>query len=221
MPEFDAFARNYPDLVTDSVRISGESSDYFAKYKASYMAREIGSAARILDYGCGVGLLASHLKRAFPESRVDGFDLSEESLQRVDPFLRAQGVFTADASELAHDYEVIVIANVLHHVRPAERQRLVQDVSERLVSGGKLVIFEHNPLNPLTRWAVSQCPFDEGVRLLSANEVRSLCSGQLCCPRTAYIVFFPRWLAWLRAFEPFLKWCAAGAQHATISCRAC
>jgi hypothetical protein len=80
-----------------------------------------------------------------------------------------------------------------------------------------MVIFEHNPLNPLTKWAVSQCPFDEGVQLLPSSEVRALCSTEFQSVQTDYIVFFPRWLKWLRAFERFLRWCPAGAQHATVA----
>lgn len=219
MPEFDAFARNYRDLVSESVRISGESSEYFARYKADYVASEMGAAAKILDYGCGVGLLSRHLKRLFPQSRIDGFDLSEESLQQVDASLRAQGAFSACANELARDYDVIVVANVLHHVKPDERAEFVQEVAGRLAVGGRLVIFEHNPLNPLTRWAVSRCPFDEGVELLRPKEVRSLCRGPLQVEKTDYIVFFPRWLSWLRRFEPLLRRCPGGAQHATVSVR--
>jgi len=218
MPEFDAFARNYRDLVSESVRISGESSEYFARYKADYVAREIGAASKILDYGCGVGLLSRNLKRVFPQSRVDGFDLSEESLQQVDASLRAQGVFSACASELERDYDVIIIANVLHHVRPAERQELVREVAGRLAAGGRLVIFEHNPLNPLTRWAVSHCPFDEDAVLLQVGEARAHVQfSSLRVVKRDYIVFFPRWLRWFRPVEKHLGWLSLGAQYAIVA----
>ena len=217
---FDTFAENYPDLVSESIRVSGESSDYFTQYKADYIARKMApTGGKILDYGCGVGLLSRHLKSRFPGTRVDGFDPSTESLQRVDSSLLAQGVFTSETEELATAYDTIVLSNVLHHVRPAERPALVRQIQTRLAPGGRLVVFEHNPLNPLTRWAVSHCPFDEGVELLSSGEVRALCASVLQEPHTDYIVFFPRWLAWLRPLERFLGWCVAGAQHATISHR--
>lgn len=220
MPEFDAFAENYEELVGSSIRITGESPDYFIHYKADYIARKMAPVGgKLLDYGCGVGLLSLHLKLRFAATRVDGFDSSKESLQRVNSSLLSQGIFTSEIKELAAAYDTIVLSNVLHHVNPTGRPALIREIQTRLAPGGRLVVFEHNPLNPLTRWAVSHCPFDEGVELLPSHEVRALCASVLQAPHTDYIVFFPRWLAWLRPLERFLGWCAAGAQHVTISRR--
>jgi 2-polyprenyl-3-methyl-5-hydroxy-6-metoxy-1,4-benzoquinol methylase len=220
--EFDAVAANYKEMVDENLRITGESSDYFAAYKANYIARNIirgDGPGKILDYGCGVGLLVRHLKRCLPDMQVDGYDISASSLDRIDRDLRKQGVFTREIDVLGRDYEVMVVANVLHHVRPEGRRALIAEAASHLSPGGKMVIFEHNPVNPLTKWAVSRCPFDEGVVLLPASEVRSLCTDTLRIRQTDYIVFFPSWLNWLRPFERLLGWCPAGAQHATVACR--
>ncbi len=219
--QFDSVAEGYRQLVDENVQITGENSEYFADYKAKYLARVLSTVranGRILDYGCGVGILARYLRRRVPKMQVDGFDVSANSLERIDPELRSQGVFTSDLAELGTNYEVVVLANVLHHIAPEERRSVVAEAASRLSPGGRIMIFEHNPLNPVTRWAVSHCPFDEGVVLLHSSEVRSLCLQALGSrPKTDYIVFFPRWLSWLRRFEPVLKWCPAGAQHATTA----
>ncbi len=222
MAEFDAVASNYEQLVDGSVGITGENSDYFAAYKARYVATQMadssdGACAKILDYGCGVGLLSGHLKRCLPQSQIDGFDVSQSSLLRVEVALRSQGIFTSRLADVGQDYGVVVLANVLHHVNPDERRAVISEAASHLAPGGKLVIFEHNPLNPLTRWAVAHCPFDEGVLLLSAGEVGSLLTSSLELLRRDYIVFFPKWLSGLRVFERFLNWCPAGAQHATVA----
>jgi 2-polyprenyl-3-methyl-5-hydroxy-6-metoxy-1,4-benzoquinol methylase len=223
--EFDVVASNYEQLVDGSVGITGENSDYFAAYKARYVATRVadssdGACAKILDYGCGVGLLSGHLKRCLPHKQVDGFDVSERSLSRIDPALRSQGVFTSRLADVGQDYGIIILANVLHHVKPNERRAVISEAASHLATGGKLVIFEHNPLNPLTRWAVAHCPFDEGVVLLPSSEVGSLLAPGLEFLRRDYIVFFPKWLSGLRVFERFLNWCPAGAQHVTIARRA-
>jgi SAM-dependent methyltransferase len=217
--EFDAIASNYQKLVNNSIRVTGESSEYFAVYKANYIAKNAvrGGGGKILDYGCGVGQLASQLKRLLPEKQVDGFDVSEKSLEQIEPALLSQGLFTSRVQVLGYGYEAVVLANVLHHVKADERRELIWEAASRVGPGGKMVIFEHNPLNPLTRLAVSQCPFDEGVELLPSGEVRALCESVFQMLRTDYVVFFPRWLAWLRPFEPRLKWCPIGAQHATTA----
>src|SRR5947199_1940280 len=128
--EFDQFAADYEGILDRTVALSGESSSYFAEYKARYLAGVMpqGFAGRVLDFGCGVGLLSACLKRRLPGARIDGFDVSQESLGRVDPALAAAGLFTSDAGRLAHDYDLIVLGNVLHHIAPADRRATVRDL---------------------------------------------------------------------------------------------
>lgn len=219
---FDSFAANYQDLVNENVRITGESSDYFAAYKARYIARKVVGlqTSKILDYGCGVGLLAGHVVRMLPGRQVDGFDVSKESIERISEDLQRQGTFTTSMETLGTKYDVIVLSNVLHHVKPADREDLIGEAGSRLALGGKLVVFEHNPINPLTRWAVSQCAFDEDAILLPNQETRGyFARGELRLVRRDYIVFFPRWLKWFRPFEPFLHRCPLGAQYAVVAQR--
>lgn len=222
MAEFDAFAATYEQSLDASIGITGESFNYFAQYKAAYIARSVSPSgpARILDYGCGVGLLSRHLHALMPEKQVDGFDPSEESILRIDPGLRLQGSFTSELCLIGQGYDVIVLANVLHHVRPENRRELVQRLTARLRSGGKVVVFEHNPVNPLTRRAVSQCVFDGDAILLPERETRGYFRDRGFRLRRDYIVFFPRFLSWLRPIERFLAWCPLGAQYVVTATKA-
>jgi 2-polyprenyl-3-methyl-5-hydroxy-6-metoxy-1,4-benzoquinol methylase len=220
MPEFDAVASTYQDLITASVRISGESADYFAVYKARYLKRILAGLKiqRILDHGCGVGSLAKHLHKQFPSARIDGYDPSRESLRRVEDSLHQQGTFVSCLQEVAAGYDLIVLANVLHHVKPDVRKTLLAEVLSRLAPDGRLAVFEHNPYNPLTQWAASQCEFDSDAILLSGKEaVVRLRECGFTILRRDYVVFFPRPLAFLRFLEPSLKWCPAGAQYAVLA----
>jgi len=222
LSEFDTVAANYQELVDHNVRVTGESLDYFAAYKAEYVARKVAPRAggKLLDYGCGVGLLSKHLKNRLGEMRIDGFDVSKDSIIRVDEGLHRQGTFSTDLNELGHDYDVIVLCNVLHHVKPADRREVIREAASRLADGGKLVIFEHNPINPLTRSAVSQCSFDEDAILLPSRETRAYFQrGELRLLCREYIVFFPRWLQWFRPLEPSLRWCPLGAQYVVVANR--
>ncbi len=219
MARFDGFAKNYEELVTESVQISGESSEYFAAYKAAYAARVLSGKGikKVLDYGCGVGALAKHLLAAFPAARIDGYDPSAESIGCVEDSLRKQGQFTASLEETHNDYDLVILSNVLHHIPPQERGAVLAKTVSKLAAGGFLLIFEHNPFNPLTRWAVSQCPFDDDAILLRSGEARRrvrLAGLQLA--RSQFIVFFPRLLAALRPLEPSLGWLPCGAQYAVI-----
>lgn len=216
---FDTVADRYVELLDRSVSVSGEGSAYFADYKARYLARTLptGFDGRVLDYGCGVGLLSNALRRHLPKTRLDGYDTSAASVGRARRSVDA-GAFTHEIDRVRSDYDLIVLSNVLHHVAAGQRQALVSTLARRLSDGGRLVVFEHNPVNPLTRWAVAHCPFDEGVDLLPVAETeRYLVGAGLRRARRDYIVFFPRPLAWLRFIEASLGWCPLGAQYAVTA----
>ncbi len=209
--EFDAHASGYHAMHASSVRASGEDPEYFAIYKQRVLERLLAGETRpILDFGCGIGNLIQHLVGSFP--KVHGYDPSSKSVELARG--RApQAKFFDSPDDLPGGHGAIVLANVLHHVRPGERAALLKSLVPRLAAGGRLVIFEHNPLNPVTRKAVADCPFDEDAVLLYPWEVKRLLRGAgLMSPRLDYIVFFPRPLAKLRGLEPHLARLPLGAQ---------
>jgi 2-polyprenyl-3-methyl-5-hydroxy-6-metoxy-1,4-benzoquinol methylase len=222
MGNFDQFATTYQQVHSENIRVTGESSDYFAEYKARYIARRMGAqfSGKILDYGCGVGAVSKHLTQAFPHATVDGFDPSEESIANVDPAIRARGTFTSDWNRIPSGYDLIVVSNVMHHVPPVQRRQVIARIHDRLAPLGMLIIVEHNPVNPLTRRAVSSCAFDDDAILLPAAETKQhVLNSGFEILRRDYIVFFPRPLAWLRGLEFRLGWCPAGAQYALMARR--
>jgi 2-polyprenyl-3-methyl-5-hydroxy-6-metoxy-1,4-benzoquinol methylase len=213
---FDRYAADYKELLDRSISITGESGEYFAEVKVRHLSTTLGSnfGGRILDFGCGVGMPSHVLRRLLPSAKTDGFDPSEQSISAIGPELKKTGLFTSVRDHLRSDYDVIVVANVMHHIPPTERRRTVEFLSQRLSSRGRLFIFEHNPANPLTRLAVFRCPFDDDAVLLWPRETRTLVrSAGLRCERRCYLVFFPRPMNKLRPLESSLKWCPFGAQY--------
>jgi len=218
--EFDGYSQTYEQLVNKSVWVTGESVEYFADLKARYLARSVGHefCGKILDFGCGVGLLSRVLLSYLPSCALHGYDVSSASVELVPAEVSARGKFTSLEQELDTDYELIIVANVMHHVPGPDRQKLILGLGKRLGKKGRLAIFEHNPLNPLTRWAVKQCPFDVGVKLLWPSEVRHYCEVAGLKRKTQdYLTFFPRAVAWLRRFEPTLAWCPLGGQYVLMA----
>jgi hypothetical protein len=109
---------------------------------------------------------------------------------------------------------------VLHHVPRDEHRALVETVRSKLRPGGRIVVFEHNPLNPVTRRAVAACEFDDDAVLLWPWQARRvLRSAGLRNVRLDYIVFSPRPLAVLRPLEPHLSWLPFGAQVMVVGAR--
>lgn len=77
------------------------------------------------------------------------------------------------------------------------------------------MIYEHNPLNPLTLHAVNTCPFDENAKLIFASKMKRVCQeAGFKQVRIEYRVFFPAFMANFRMFENRLRWLPAGAQYA-------
>lgn len=217
--EFDQYARDYKSLIDRSVQMSGDSAEYFSEYKARYLARAVGPrfSGKVLDFGCGIGLLSARLKAHLPAAAVHGYDPSPESIHLVPPELSAQGRFSSRTEELDADYQLAVLSNVMHHIDQAQREQTIVDIAAHLAPGGKLILFEHNPWNPLTRWVVRHCPFDEGVVLLPPREVFAyFARAALAVRRRDFIVFFPKMLSVFRALEPSISWLPAGAQYAVV-----
>lgn len=214
--KFDDYAQKYDRLVSDNIRASGESAEYFLDYKLGCLERlGVSAQATVLDYGCGIGNLTARLCQRYRE--VHGYDPSEKSIA-VARGKAPTAAFVADPSALpeAH-FDAAVLSGVLHHVDRQERGDLLSTVRSKLRSGGKLVVFEHNPYNPVTRHAVSTCPFDDDAVLLWPTELRRLVAhAEFVDVRLDYIVFFPRLLARLRWLEPHLGWLFLGAQ--TVTC---
>ena len=63
---------------------------------------------------------------------------------------------------------------VVHHVPTEDWPAFAAEMKRVVRPGGLVVVFEHNPLNPLTRVSVSRCPFDEDVTLLRARTTARL-----------------------------------------------
>jgi len=221
---FDRYSEQYKAILDASLSGSrtGADSKFFADYKARYTARFAGAgfAGKVLDFGCGIGLVSDSLKKCLPEARIHGFDESQGSIRQISSDLRAQGTFTCDSKELETDYDLIVVANVLHHVPPEARRTLCGELYSRLNHAGRLLVFEHNPRNPFTVWVVNHCPFDEDAVLLLPTEILAyLRDAGFHSLAHRYIMFFPRPLALGRRLEPLLGWCPLGAQYAVEACK--
>lgn len=223
--EFDKFAENYRELNDEGLSLFGEKTEYFAAHKAAFLLQEVGSdfGGSILDYGCGIGVVARQLAIHLPKAEVSGFDVSPESIRVAkrssaerERAPSGQPTFFSDRNGLREFYDIVVLANVLHHVMPPERAGLLREIARRLRPGGRIVMFEHNTLNPLVRYAVKRHPFDQSAVLVPVWEARKLLASANCSVRSDFILFFPSWLRWFRPMERLLGRCPLGAQYACV-----
>lgn len=221
MADFDKFGSDYESILSRDVRFSGENALYFANYKAECIARYLGSdfKGRILEYGCGVGLLVKHLRKFFDQKQVEiiGYDISKESIKEASKNMK-DVKFTHNLAEISNaSFDAIILANVLHHIKIEERPLFLRKATGLLKKKGYIFVFEHNPYNPATRLVVRSSVLDKGVSLLRPDEVVRLLSGVgVTIFEKRYIVFFPRLFKALRFLEPNIGRVPLGAQYLCI-----
>ncbi len=231
--EFDTHAGAYAASVNNPLkRLMGKSADAFILAKVRWLLDDLrrrplrdGGKPRLLDYGCGAGVFLHLLAGAGFTGSREGCDVSAKMLEQA----RARWPAGAEQVPLHHvdpqqtsleseSFDVITASCVLHHVMPADRNGVLAEIARMLKPGGRLVIFEHNPLNPLTRWMVSRSPLDVNAVLLDAGEGRELASrAGLSVVRRDYILFVPPRLSWLRPLERLIGWLPLGGQYALVA----
>ena len=217
--EFDDFAKDYQGHINEALGPLGGDVAYYVGRKVQILRKLISdqSVERVLDYGCGIGQAVPFLKNAFNPAILIGSDLSSAS---VDFAIRQYPYLLYRHPEELEDnsFDLIFVSNVMHHIDPTERSKVVQDLCKKLRPGGKIAIFEHNPFNFVTRIVVSKCVFDEGVQLLSKSQVRQVLrsTGLIENLKSGYCLFVPERFRKLNWLEDKLGLVPLGGQHFTI-----
>ncbi|WP_300540852.1 class I SAM-dependent methyltransferase [Maricaulis sp.] len=219
--EFDQYADAYDAQHAANIAITGEAPDYFAEYKVretSRVARQHGTEPKIIvDFGSGIGNTLPHMNTYFPDAQTYAADVSEKSLQiseRRFPGVAENLLIDRSIPLPDESVDLAFTACVFHHISPEEHGYWLTEVRRVLRKGGLFVLFEHNPLNPLTVHAVNTCPFDENAVLIRSELMKArFQSAGWETIETRFHVFFPGVLKWMRPVEALLKWLPLGGQY--------
>lgn len=214
----------YPDYIAEvnrSIAFSGAEQDFFTVGKARRLLdllRRHGqnlAQTRLLDIGCGIGLIHPHLAPTLGE--ITGVDVAAEALdiaRTANPTARYQAYDGQRLPFRDHAFDAATAICVMHHVPPAHWPAFLTETLRILRPGGLFAIFEHNPWNPLTRLAVSRCAFDFDAVLLSPSRLTGLLRQARFDPVGREFLFFsPFSAAPIQAAEHRLRWLPIGAQY--------
>lgn len=224
--EFDAYASDYRERIERLVGFSGRSHHFFVETKVNHLLETVTALGgvpkqmRMLDLGCGTGetdsLLVPHV------GELHGLDISAASIEVAGqrPENASVRYATYPGGQLPYEndtFDAVFAITVLHHVPHGDWTSFFQEMTRVIKPGGFVILYEHNPFNPLTRWIVSRCEFDRDAVLLSARTAQGLYrAAGLCIEQVAHLLLFPWQGTWLRQVERALRKLPLGAQYAVI-----
>ena len=220
-PEFDKFASDYSNKIENHIRFAGKNHDFFVRDKIKHLNRLLEevtlpkSQTSVLDVGCGVGL--GHNLLAPEVGSLTGVDISELSLEQArleNPEVLYQGYDGHALPFEDHSFDCAFAICVMHHVPPAQWSSFMSEMNRVVRPGGKVIIIEHNPFNPMTQAIVNTCELDVDAVLLTPWRTQKLMrENQLGNSKVEYTLFTPFEHPLFRRLDELLWWLPLGAQY--------
>lgn len=205
--EFDNYAKNYNyGLDNNFKKIFGDQPDDFFKPKVDWLKNffkktynPLENTIELLDLGCGTGLFIKKINDLKLNINLSGADtsikmLAEAKLILNDNLKNNLHLITDNYSNLPQNhFDIITISSVLHHIDKSERLNILNNLTKLLKPNGYLIIFEHNPLNPITNVVVKTTKIDKNAILLKPKEIRNYFNKitNIKFINLNYLMFFP------------------------------
>lgn len=223
--DFDAYAADYRSIHTENIKISGADSFYFAEMKVKLLQQyKNNTSLKILDVGCGDGVTEMYMNKYFPSWQITAIDVSEKSIEEAKKRNVSNSEFqTYDGNQIPFadkTFDIVFMAGVLHHIDFSLHGNVIKEVSRVLKQNASFYLFEHNPLNPVTKHLVNTCVFDKQAKLLKAGyTARLLKENNFTINKKLFIIFFPRKgiLSKLVFFEKYFQWLPLGGQYFIVA----
>lgn len=141
-PNFEAQAPIYDDLIPKLCPKYREQNDLIAGLVPFARDRELSA----IDLGCGTGILASVILKAFPRARVVAYDITENMLEEcrrnlsgfADRLVLRRGDFGLEDFESG--YDLVVSGLSIHHLDQEGKRGLFSRVFRSMNPGGAFII---------------------------------------------------------------------------------
>lgn len=179
--DFDRFADSYEEMTNQAIAFTGRDHAFYIDVKREHILRLAQrhfadlESLNVLDLGCGLGAYHPGLEGRFRE--LHGVDVSAQSVKSAaarHPFVRYS---TYDGSRLPYcdrQFSMVFTICVMHHVPPPQWESFVAEAYRVTAPGGLMLVFEHNPYNPLTQYIVETCEIDKDAVLLRPAKLRRM-----------------------------------------------
>lgn len=177
MRQFDDLAGQYDELLHDPLRDQFASgSRFFIQQKCRIVAERLthlggGRRLRVLDAGCGQGTAFQFLDSSH---RVFGCDVSHAMLRQA----AARGPVTVQEPLTLpfadNTFDASFAFCVYHHIPAADQARHLHELRRVVRDDGEVMVFEHNPYNPVTARIFKRAPIDQGCEMIAPPALRRL-----------------------------------------------
>jgi ubiquinone/menaquinone biosynthesis C-methylase UbiE len=223
--DFNEYADQYRQIHTKNIALSGANSFYFAEMKVKLLQEfEKNDHIKVLDVGCGDGSTELFMTKYFSSWKIEAIDVSEDSIGIAKQKKLNAVIFRwYDGTTIPfpeETFDVVFMAGVLHHISFSLHQHLIDEVHRVTKKEGRFYLFEHNPLNPVTRHLVNTCIFDKSAKLLPYSYTRQLLKrNKFEIIKHRFIIFFPRKgiLSLFLFLEKYLARIPFGGQYFIVS----
>lgn len=222
--DFNETKETYRSTIEQTIAFAGKGLDFFTDVKADYLRKVVEAelpeveTPRVLDVGCGHGYI--HRKLLSFGYNIVGVEIATDVLpfaREANPSITYLGY---DGTTLPFDdnsFDVAVTICVMHHVPRKHWPNFSREMRRVLRPGGIAVIFEHNPLNPLTRYVVASNEIDDDAVLLSARKLRGILRhAGFSNVKSRNFLFTPFAGPIFRTLDEKLSWCPFGAQYYAV-----
>jgi ubiquinone/menaquinone biosynthesis C-methylase UbiE len=171
----------------------------------------------VLDVGCGHADVHQFLRDCPLRLELTGVDVARNVIDsnrgrypdnRYDSYA-GRTLPYEDAS-----FDAAFAICVMHHVPPAQWVEFLKEMRRVVRPGGRVIVIEHNPLNPVTQHIVRTCPIDANAVLLGSRTLTRLlrdCGFSSISRR--FVMFAPFDGAIWRTIDLHLGWLPFGAQY--------
>jgi ubiquinone/menaquinone biosynthesis C-methylase UbiE len=208
--------------------VAPTGANYFIQLKCEELHRVIAASGKrprdlvIADIGCGIGLFEEELQGEFRQ--ILALDLSQEMLKvskHLHPPLDGEHYVCSDALRMPvadGSVDVVLSSCLFHHMPHEQLLSGIQEMSRICRRGGHIVLFEHNPYNPLTQLVVHTTPLDRNAHLLPSRMIMTAFrDAGLEAVSRRFVLYGPQKLdRWLNRHIPILHRLPFGGQYMIV-----
>jgi SAM-dependent methyltransferase len=227
MLDFNQARNSYRNEINKSLSFTGADHSFFVIEKGKLIRELIAdrwapeTKVKILDVGCGHGFVHPELVAA--GHAVTGVEVADQVLalaRAENPTVDYRAYDGNVLPFVTGSFDVAIAMCVVHHVPVPRWGAFVEEMRRVVRPGGLIAIFEHNPLNPVTRYlfAYGFDGMDKGATMVRRRRLEDLLRAAGCpSVRSSYIFFTPFGSRFFRWMDRRLGWLPFGAQYFTLA----